>query len=65
MCVSIYFVFSVDQQLCADEGHWPYDNLTRTRYCSLGTRCFSYTNTRPITLHTNNINTKPGGHPLI
>ncbi len=40
-------VFPVDQQLCANEGRWPYNNLTNTRYCSLGTRWISYTNTRP------------------
>ncbi len=59
--MSIYLVFPVDQQLRADEGRLLYHNLTRTRYCSLGTRCVSYTNTQPIlnlpTLRTNSINT--------
>ncbi len=68
-------VFSVDQYLRANEGRWPYDNkVTRTRYCSLGTRCISFTNTWPIlnlpTLRTNKHHAtldllKAGGHPLI
>ncbi len=38
--MSSYLVFSVDQYLRANEGHWPYDNkVTHTRYCNLGTRC--------------------------
>ncbi len=70
--LQLWVFTSVDQQLCADEGRWPYDNLFHTRYCSLGMRCISYTQTWPTlnlpTLHTDNINTKfikPGRHSLI
>ncbi len=36
--MSSFLVFSVDWY--ANEGRWPYNNkVTRTRYCSLGTRC--------------------------
>ncbi len=45
--ISTYLVFPVDNQLRTDEGRWPDNYLTRTRYCSLGMRCISYTSTRP------------------